>query len=76
MSVLASSYPFADVMWTMFVFFAWVIFVYLLILVLADNFSRHDHSGLAKAGWTLFVIFVPLVGILTYMIVRPRESAA
>jgi hypothetical protein len=75
MSVLASSYPFADVMWTMVVFFAWVIFVYLLILILADNFSRHDLSGLAKAGWTLFVIFVPLVGILTYMIVRPREPA-
>ena len=73
---MLAAYTFGQAMWTMFVFFAWVIFVYLLILVLADNFSRHDHSGLAKAGWTLFVIFVPLVGILTYMIVRPRESAA
>ena len=74
MAVLASSYPFADVMWTMFVFFAWVIFVYLLILVLADNFGRHDHSGLAKAGWTLFVIFLPLIGVLTYMVARPPED--
>ena len=72
---MLAAYSFGDVMWTMFVFFAWVIFVYLLILVLADNFTRHDQSGLAKAGWTLFVIFVPLIGILTYMIVRPREAA-
>ena len=68
------AYSFGQVMWSMFVFFAWVIFIYLLILVLADNFRRHDHSGWAKAGWTLFVIFVPLVGILVYMIVRPSED--
>jgi hypothetical protein len=58
-------------MWSMFIFFAWVIFIYLLILVLADNFRRTDHSGWAKAGWTLFVIFVPLIGVLVYMIARP-----
>ena len=70
----ASGYPFLDIMWTMFIFFAWVIWIWLLILVLSDNFRRHDHSGLAKAGWTLFVIFVPLIGVLTYMIVRPPEE--
>ena len=57
-----------------FIFFALVIFVWLLILVLADNFHRTDHSGWAKAGWTLFVIFVPLIGVLVYMIVRPSEE--
>jgi hypothetical protein len=61
-------------MWSMFIFFAWVIFIYLLILVLADNFRRHDHSGWAKAGWTVFVIFLPLIGVLIYMIARPRED--
>jgi hypothetical protein len=58
-------------MWTMFIFFAWVIWIWLLILVLSDNFRRRDHSGWAKAGWTLFVIFLPLLGVLTYMIARP-----
>ena len=72
--VLGADYPFLDIMWTMFIFFAWVIFIYLLILVLADNFRRHDHSGLAKAGWTIFVIFVPLLGVLIYMIARPKED--
>ena len=54
---VASGYPFADVMWTMLVFFAWVIWVSLVVMVLLDNFRRHDHSGLAKAGWTVFIIF-------------------
>jgi hypothetical protein len=69
--LLAADYPFLDVLWTMFIFFAWVIWIWLLILVLTDNFRRRDHSGWAKAGWTLFVIFLPLLGVLVYMIVRP-----
>jgi hypothetical protein len=68
--MLAADYPFLDVMWTMFIFFAWVIWIWLLIMVLADNFRRTDHTGWAKAGWTLFVIFLPLFGVLIYMIVR------
>jgi hypothetical protein len=72
--LVASSYPFLDIMWTMFIFFAWVIWIWLLILVLSDNFRRRDHSGWAKAGWTLLVIFLPLIGVLAYMIVRPPED--
>jgi phospholipase D-like protein len=72
--LLASSYPFLDVVWTMFIFFAWVIWIWLLIMVLADNFRRTDLTGWAKAGWTLFVIFLPLLGVLVYMIARPREE--
>jgi len=74
--VLASSYPFLDIMWTMFIFFAWVIWIWLLIMVLADNFRRDDHSGAAKAGWTLFVIFLPLIGVLVYMIKAPNRDSA
>jgi hypothetical protein len=69
----ASGYPFLDIMWTMFIFFAWVIWIWLLILVLSDNFKRRDHSGWAKAGWTLLVIFLPLIGVLIYMITRSPE---
>jgi hypothetical protein len=76
MTFLASSYPFLDIMWTMFIFFAWVIWIWLLILVLADNFHRTDHSGWAKAGWTVFVIFLPLLGVLVYMIVSPTRRTA
>ena len=58
----------------MCIFFAWVIWIWLLILVLSDNFRRRDHGGFAKAMWTLFVIFTPLLGVLVYMIARPPED--
>ena len=73
--VLAYSYPFLNIFWTMCVFFAWVIWIYLLVMVLGDNFRRTDHSGWAKAGWTLFVIFLPLLGVLIYMVARPPDDA-
>jgi hypothetical protein len=72
---LATDYPFLDILWTMIIFFAFVIWIWLLILVLGDNFSRKDHSGWAKAGWTVFVIFLPLLGVLVYMIARPPEDS-
>jgi Phospholipase_D-nuclease N-terminal len=74
--VLAYSYqyPLLDIFWTMLIFFAFVIWIYLLIMVLADNFKRRDHSGWSKAGWTVFVIFLPLLGVLVYMIARPAED--
>jgi Phospholipase_D-nuclease N-terminal len=69
---LAYNWTFLSVFWAMLIFFAWVIFVWLLIMVLWDNFARRDHSGWAKAGWTVFVIFLPLLGVLIYMIARPN----
>jgi len=74
--LVAADYPFLDVMWTMFVFFAWVIWISLVIMVMVDNFRRVDHSGLAKAGWTLLIIFLPLIGVLIYMIARPAAADA
>src|SRR5215210_389532 len=74
LAVLASDYPFMDIFWTMTIFFAWVIWIWLLIMVLADNFRRHDHSGFSKAMWTVFVIFLPLLGVLVYMVARPAED--
>jgi phospholipase D-like protein len=73
--VLASNYPFLDIMWSMFIFFAWVIWIAVLFMILADNFRRPDHSGWAKAGWTLFVIFVPLIGVIVYVVTRPDIMA-
>jgi Phospholipase_D-nuclease N-terminal len=74
MGVLADSYPFLNIMWTMFIFFAWVIWVSFLVFLLIDNFRRQDHSGVAKAGWTLLLIFLPLIGALAYMITRPAMA--
>ena len=65
---MLAAYSFGDVMWTMFVFFAWIIFFWLLFIVFGDLFSRHDLSGWAKAGWTIFVIILPYLGIFVYLI--------
>ena len=71
MSLLASSsYPLLNVFWTIFEFFLWVIWIWILIWVFIDIFRSHDLSGWAKALWFLFVLFIPLIGVLVYLIVR------
>jgi Short C-terminal domain/Phospholipase_D-nuclease N-terminal len=72
---VAADYPFLDVFWTMLVFFAWVIWFWLLITVFADLFRRHDISGWGKAGWTAFVIVLPFLGVLVYMIAQGAHMA-
>jgi hypothetical protein len=73
--MLAADYPFLNLFWTMMVFFGWIIWLVVLFMVLADNFRRSDHSGWAKAGWTVFVIFVPVIGVLFYVVTRPHMLA-
>ena len=68
--MLANSYPLLDIFWTMlefFVFFAWI---WLLIIVFGDIFRSRDLGGFAKALWVIFVIVVPVVGVLVYLIAR------
>ena len=74
MPLLAYEWTFLRVFWGMLAFFAFLILVWLIVMVLYDNFARHDHSGWAKAGWTLLVIFLPLIGVLIYMIARPATA--
>jgi hypothetical protein len=66
--LLAADYPFLDVLWTMLVIFAWVIWFWLLITVFADLFRRHDTSGFAKVLWIIFVIVLPFLGVFIYLI--------
>lgn len=70
---MLAAYTFGDVMWSMFVFFAWILFFWMLFVVFGDLFSRHDLSGWAKAGWTLFVIILPFLGIFIYLIAEGKS---
>lgn len=68
--MIGADYPFLDVLWTIIVIFAWVIWFWLLITVFADLFRRRDISGWAKAGWIIFVIILPYLGVLIYLIAQ------
>jgi Short C-terminal domain/Phospholipase_D-nuclease N-terminal len=68
--VLAYNYPLLDVFWTMFEFFLFFIWIWLLIIVFGDIFRSRDMGGLAKAFWTIFVIVIPMLGVLIYLIAR------
>jgi hypothetical protein len=54
----------------MIIFFAWVAWIWILITILSDIFRRHDISGWGKAAWTIFLIVLPFVGVLVYMIAQ------
>ena len=66
--MFAADYPFLEVMWTMLVFFLWVVWFWLLFTVFADVFRRDDLSGWGKAGWLIFVILLPFLGVFVYLV--------
>ena len=73
--MVGASYPFLDVFWTIMVFFIWVLWFWLLFTVFADVFRRHDISGWAKAGWLIFTILVPFLGVFVYLITQSKGMA-
>ena len=72
---IAADYPFLDILGSMLFFFGFVIWFWLLITVFGDVFRRHDIGGFGKFAWCLFVILVPLLGVLVYMIAEGKEMA-
>jgi Phospholipase_D-nuclease N-terminal/Short C-terminal domain len=71
---MLGAYTFWDAIWTMIIFFAWIMFITWVILLMIDNFRRKDHSGGAKALWALLIIFFPVVGAVAYTITRPSDA--
>ena len=68
--LIAADYPFLDVLWTMIIFFAWVAWIWIAITIFIDIFRRHDIGGWHKAAWVVFVIVLPFVGVLVYLIAQ------
>jgi hypothetical protein len=67
---MAADYPFLDVFWSMIIFFFWVIWIWIVITVLIDIFRRRDIGGFAKAMWVVFVVILPWLGVLIYLIAQ------
>ncbi len=72
---VAADYPFLEVVGTMLVFFAWIIWFWLIIKVAIDVFRRHDIGGGKKCIWIIFIIFVPFIGVFAYLIVNGSHMA-
>jgi Phospholipase_D-nuclease N-terminal len=72
----ASDYPMLDVLWTMLILFAWIIWFWLLITIFADLFRRHDISGWGKAGCTVLLVLLPFIGVLAYLIAEGSAMAS
>jgi hypothetical protein len=73
--MLAADYPFLDVLWTMIIFFVWILWFWLLFTVFVDIFRRHDLSGWGKAGWLIFCIVLPFLGVFVYLISQHEGMA-
>jgi predicted PurR-regulated permease PerM len=82
--IAATSYPFLNVLWDILIIFAWILFIWIAITVFIDLFRRHDISGWVKAAWVVFIVVLPWIGVLVYLIVnhagmaerRTKESQA
>jgi hypothetical protein len=70
MILASTNYPFLEVVWTMLVFFGFVVWIWLMFAVLTDIFRRHDESGFAKVLWIIFVIIIPYFGVFIYLVVE------
>jgi hypothetical protein len=70
--IIASSYPFLEVFWTMLIFFGFVVWLWILFTVLTDIFRRHDASGFTKVLWIVFIIVIPYFGVFIYLIIEHK----
>jgi uncharacterized membrane protein YcjF (UPF0283 family) len=68
--ISASSYPFLNVLWDILIVFAWVLFIWIAIVVFSDLFRRRDISGWGKAAWVVLIVVLPWIGVLAYLIVN------
>ena len=67
--------PLLDLFWTMFIFFCWILWFWLLFRVYADLFSRRDIGGWAKTGWVVFTLVLPFLGVFVYLVTQGRSMA-
>jgi hypothetical protein len=74
-TLFAADYPFLDVLWTMLIFFLWVMWFWLLIVIIGDVFRRRDIGGGKKTIWLIFILFVPFIGVLAYVLTNSDGMA-
>src|SRR3954462_4291926 len=73
--MFAADYPFLDVLWTMIIFFMWVMWIWMMVYVFTDVFRRRDIGGFAKAAWCVFMFVLPFLGGFVYLIAQHNGIA-
>jgi hypothetical protein len=73
-AMLAYSFPLLNLFWTFLMFAGVVLLLFFIIWCFVDNFRRKDHSGWAKAGWTVLILLFPFIGALIYIVARPADA--
>jgi ABC-type multidrug transport system fused ATPase/permease subunit len=73
--MLGYDYPVMGFFWTVVVFFLWIAWIFWLFRVFGDIFQSDDMGGFAKAMWSIFVVVLPILGVLVYMIARGNKMA-
>jgi hypothetical protein len=73
--ITASSYPFLNIFWDILIIFAWILFIWVAIVVFTDIFRRHDIGGWGKAGWVILIVLLPWIGVLIYLIANHSGMA-
>jgi hypothetical protein len=68
-----SNYPLLNAFWTMLWFFLWILWIFLLIRIVTDIFRSRDLGGWGKAGWLIFVLILPFLGVFVYLIARGTD---
>ncbi len=70
MLIAEADFPFLEFLWAMIVFFAWIAWIWIAITCFIDIFRRHDIGGWGKALWVVFIILLPFLGVLVYLIAQ------
>ncbi len=73
--LIAADYPFLNILWSMLIFMGFIMWIWIAIMCFADIFRRRDMGGFAKAIWIIFIIFIPLLGVLVYLIAYHDDIA-
>jgi hypothetical protein len=73
--MLASGYPLLDAFWTILWIFCFTLWIFLVVYIFMDIFRSRDMNGWGKAGWSIFIIFLPFLGVFVYLIARGKSMA-
>jgi hypothetical protein len=73
-TMFAYTWPLLNLFWTFLMFAGIALLLFFVIFCFVDNFRRRDHSGWAKAGWTVVIFLIPFLGSVIYIVARPRDA--